>query len=223
MPCKQENPEAIGTDSDLDIVRSVLAGDIARFELLIRRYNNRLYRVAKGLIYDQDEAMDVVQESWVAAYYSLDTFRGPQGFGAWVSRITHNNALMRLRKQSRLEYQEEEELEKVVNEKESTVGPADELSQQQLSITLEQAVNSLPIRYRSVFVLRAIQLLNTRETAESLGLKESAVKQRYLRAKSMLQEKLLTQIEGSGVTIWEFAGERCDQIVAGVFASIDRR
>jgi len=208
------------TESDHEIVQRVIAGDIGSFELLMRRYNNRLFRVARGLLKDQDESMDVVQESWVTTYHSLNTFRGPNGFGSWVSRITHNNALMRLRKQTRLEYQDDEVLEQTAGADENAPEPLETVAQFQLNLVLEQAIDRLPIKYRSVFVLRAVEQLNTRETADSLGLEESAVKQRYLRAKRMLQEYLLVHIEKSGVSIWEFAGERCDQIVRGVYASI---
>lgn len=222
MPSVMSNTVKISPDSDVAIVQRVLTGDVGQYEILMRRYNNRLYRVARGLINDQDEAMDVVQESWVTAYHSLGTFRGAHGFGAWVSRITHNNALMRLRRQTRIDYHEEDELECLASNNANRSGPDDELAQRELAMVLESAVNNLPIKYRSVFVLRAIQQLNTKETADSLDLKESSVKQRYLRAKRMLQDGLLAQLEGSGVTIWEFAGERCDRIVAGVFASIYR-
>ncbi len=208
------------TESDFEVVQSVINGDTARFELLMRRYNNRLFRVARGLLNDQDEAMDVVQESWIAAYQSLGTFNGPNGFGSWVSRITHNNALMRIRKQVRIEYQSEENLERIADSDDHDNKPIDEIAQRQIGFILERAIDKLPIKYRSVFVLRAVQLLNTKETADSLGLNESVVKQRYLRAKRILQDGLISQIEGSGVTIWEFAGERCDRIVKMVFASI---
>lgn len=226
MSLPLDNTERMSPDSDADVVQRVLHGDIGQFEILMRRYNNRLFRIARGVINEQDEAMDVVQESWIAAYNSLDTFRVPQGFGAWVSRITHNNALMRLRRQTRIDYHEEDELEQAYVDTDSNYipGPAEQLTQRELGTALESAVNNLPVKYRSVFVLRAVQQLSTKETADSLDLKESAVKQRYLRAKRMLQTEsgLLNQIESSGVTIWDFAGERCDQIVMGVFASIDQ-
>ena len=209
-------------DSDIHIVRDVLEGHIGSFELLMRRYNNRLYRVARGVLSDQDEAMDVVQASWIAAYRRLGTFKGPQGFGSWVSRITHNNALMRLRKQERIEYQSENDLERAAEESSADMHAIDEIAQHQLGKILEKAVEELPIKYRSVFVLRAVQQLDTRETAASLNLNESTVKQRFLRAKRMLQISLMRQAEDSSVTIWEFAGARCDRIVKNVFADIKR-
>lgn len=212
--------QILSKESDFDVVQSVIDGDIGKFELLMRRYNNRLFRVARGLLNDHDEAMDVVQESWVAAYLSLGSFKGPDGFGSWVSRITHNNSLMRLRKQIRIEYQSEESLERSACQDDHTNEPIDEVAQRQIGLILERAIDNLPVKYRSVFVLRAVQQLNTIETADSLGLNESVVKQRYLRAKRMLQDSLVNQIEKSGVTIWEFAGERCDRIVNTVYASI---
>lgn len=209
-----------GADSDMQIVQQVLAGDQNRFEILMRRYNNRLFRVARGLLNDQDEAMDVVQESWIAAYQSLASFRGPNGFGSWVSRITHNNALMRLRKQAKLEYQSDDDLEASASFGDNSKELLEGIAQRQLGVVLEQAVSNLPIRYRSVFVLRAVQQLNTSETALSLDLNESAVKQRYLRAKRLLQKGLASQIEDSGLTVWEFDGERCDTIIRNVFSVI---
>lgn len=211
---------AIGSENDFAVIQQVLAGNQPKFELLMRRYNNRLYRIAKSILKDQDDAIDVVQESWVNTYHSLEDFKGPDGFDSWVSRIALNNALIRLRKSARVEYQTENELERLINLTDSEQSPPDRLSQFQLSSMLEVAIDSLPIKYRSVFVLRAVQQLDTRETAESLDLEVDIVKKRFSRAKKMLQPKLLTQFEMSGSTLWEFAGERCNRIVNAVFVEI---
>jgi len=207
-------------DSDIEIVSKILAGNLANFELLMRRHNNRLYRVAMSILNDSDEARDVVQQSWVNAYNSLATFNGQNEFGSWISKITCNEALMRIRKQKSLQYVDDTFYKHVAEPEETASDPANQTASMQMNSLIEQEVCKLPMKYRSVFVLRAVQQLNTRETADSLGIEIDTVKQRYLRARRLLREGIVCHVEDSGVSIWEFAGDRCDQIVARVFAEI---
>lgn len=213
--------------TDFTVIQKVMAGDKAIFEILMRRYNNRLFRIARSITHDADEAMDIVQESWLSIYQALNQFRGPSGFASWASRITHNNALMRLRKQQRIDYQ----AEVIVDEKNTTAKVAINLSQyeplnqvagQQLRQLLEQAIDGLPDLYRSVFMMRAIQQLSTQETAASLDLEVDVVKQRFLRSKRLLYRELDRYIGKSGLTPFEFAGERCDCIVNNVLEKISQ-
>jgi len=214
-------PDTSSIETDFETIQRVLDGDKVYFEVLMRRYNNRLFRVARSVVKNDDDAMDIVQESWITAFYKLKMFRGPDGFGAWASRITYNNALARLRKQKQVDISFDD-VESIPARGHASAEPHEELAKQQLSSALELAVNNLPDKYRVVFVLRTIQQLSTRETAASLELSEGTVKQRLLRSKRMLQGSLLRRVEGSGVTIWEFAGHRCDRIVVTVLSAIGK-
>jgi len=85
---------SMSEQSDVEVISNVLAGATDNFELIMRRYNQRLFRIARSIVKEDDEAMDVVQEAYVKAYYQLATFRGPDGFASWISRIVSNEALM---------------------------------------------------------------------------------------------------------------------------------
>jgi len=212
--------------SDFDVVTRVIDGNTGIFEVIMRRYNNRLFRVARSVLCNSDDAMDVVQESWLSIYRSLDQFRGPKGFASWVSRIALNHSLMRVRNTHRLAFyseMDESEIESHANEKGDAMSqyePLNQLAQAQLNTVLEQAIDRLPLHYRSVFVMRAVQQLNVRETADSLGLTVDLVKQRYLRGKHLLRKALDDHIQQSGLNLYEFAGSRCDRIVKAVFEKI---
>jgi len=209
--------------TDHELVDKVNAGDGKAFEIIMRRYNQRLYRIARSILRDNDEAMDVVQDSYVNAYYKFSNFKGPDGLASWLSRIVSNEALMRLRKSSRIDYSlddpESTHLEITSLEQQ----PMDNLATEQLRKLLEDAIELLSVDYRCVYVMRAIQQLNTRETSKSLDISEDVVKTRYLRAKRILQKIFEGHVEKAGLNAYEFAGHRCDTIVQTVLDKIQQR
>lgn len=182
----------------------------------MRRYNQRLYRIARSILREDHEAMDVVQEAYIKAYYELHQFKGPDGFASWISRITRNEALMRIRKSQRIDYILDDPMNKQPEPASSDQPPLDTLANQQLRKLLEAAIDTLPLENRCVYVMRAIQQLSTRETALSLELTEQAVKTRFMRAKNELRKVFESHIEKAGLEVHEFAGERCDFIVSSV-------
>lgn len=158
------------SESDYEVTQHVINGNKPIFEVLIRRYNNRLFRIARSILKQDEDAIDVVQESWIKIYSVLNQFNGPDGFGSWVSRITYNNALMKLRKPDLMDYHGELDMEENSSKFSATSAqyePLDNLAQRQLSALLEQAIDRLPNTYRSVFMMRAIEQLNTQDTADS--------------------------------------------------------
>jgi len=208
--------------SDISLIARILKGDASLFEVLMRRYNNRVYRVARSLCTDDDEAMDVVQESWIKVYWALPDFQGPDGFPSWITTITYNNALMRLRKMKRISYVAELE-DTAVNSSSSDHSnddPLGRLAQSQLKQLLEGAIDRLPVTYRAVFVLRAVQNLSTRETAASLNLTPDTVKQRFSRARRILRSDMESAIQSAGLSLYEFDGARCDFIVQRVLSQL---
>ncbi|WP_162846198.1 RNA polymerase sigma factor [Seongchinamella sediminis] len=208
--------------SDISLISRIRNGDAGLFEVLMRRYNNRVYRVARSLCTDDDEAMDVVQESWIKIYWALSDFQGPDGFPSWATKITYNNALMRLRKQKRIHYLAElgDIAVNSTNSDRHNEDPLSQLAQSQLKQLLEGAIDRLPVIYRAVFVLRAVQHLSTRETAASLNLTPDTVKQRFSRARRILRSDLESAIQSAGLSLYEFDGARCDYIVQRVMSQL---
>lgn len=204
------------TASDRDVITRIRAGDTEAFEIIIRRYNQRLYRIARSIVRDDHEAMDVIQDTYIKAYDQLHTFRGPDSFVHWLSRITTNEALMRIRKCSRIKYILDDPMYTSPEIESHKQQPLNEVAGQQLHKLLEEAIDTLPVDSRSVFVMRAIQQLSTRETALSLDLTEPVVKTRLHRAKRMIRKIFEAHLERAGLNVHEFAGERCDFVVQSV-------
>ncbi|TCK17710.1 RNA polymerase sigma-70 factor (ECF subfamily) [Thiogranum longum] len=201
-------------------IERVRGGDAQAYEIIMRRYNQRLYRVARSILRDDDAAQDAVQEAYVSAFYKLEHYAPTGSFAAWLTRIAVNEALMIKRKDRKYEkhsssmnmedHQSDDQMAA------SRTDPASVAANGELGLLLEAAVDQLPADFRTVFVLRAIQQLNVRETSESLGIKEATVKTRYHRARGLMQEILNQYMEAAGLQVYEFAGKRCDAMVMNV-------
>ena len=215
-------PEAIPDAAipDADVVARVLAGDSALFELVMRRYNRLLFRLARGIVRDDDEARDVVQAAYVRAYYHLDQFRGPDGFKAWLARITINEALSRARRAPALADTDQQvpALPDLAD-----VGPEHAVSGRDLLRILQAAIDRLPEEFRQVFMLRGVEQLSIAETAELLEIKPATVKTRFHRARRMLQELLHRKLDDVARDTFPLGGQRCDAIVGIVLARIRRQ
>lgn len=206
---------------DEDVVARVLAGETALFEIIMRRYNQRLYRVARAILHDNDEAEDVVQDAYVRAYEHLRQFAGRSPFSAWLTRIAVNEALSRAHKKNR-----SEELEAMIPQEKETAlvaplaSPEQEASRTELDRLLEEAILSLPIHYRTVLMLRDIEEMTTTETATVLDLSEENVKVRLHRARTLVRKELVARASATRSKIFPFMGARCDRVVRAVFARI---
>lgn len=198
--------------SDEDVINLVRDGHTAYYELIIRRYNQRLFRLARSILLNDAAAQDAMQEAYISAFYNLDVYQSSGKLGAWLSRITVNEALMIKRKtHSKITmYADALDTQSLKSEQPS---PLDKLANDELSGLIEYAVDALPDEFRSVFILRGIQQLSVSETADSLGLNQATVKTRYLRARKKLQKQLDRHIRDAGLHAFEFAGKRCNQMV----------
>lgn len=208
--------------TDEEVVERVLAGQTACFEILMRRYNQRLYRVARSIVGDAAEAEDIMQEAYVRAYLHLGQFDGRARFATWLTRIAVHEALARLRHRRRVV-----EIDAVAESSEhpmippsNTPGPEQEMLTRTLGVILEAAINQLPAAYRSVFLLREMEEMSTAETAECLGLSEEAVKVRLHRARARLRKAITAQTRAATAAAFQFNGARCDRVVAAVFARL---
>ena len=211
-------PDAVIPDAA--IVARVMSGDSALFELLMRRYNRLLFRLARGILHDDDEARDVVQAAYVRAYYHLEQFRGPDGFKAWLARIAVNEALGRVRRGPTIV---DAEQHAVALPDLSETGPENAASSRDLLRILQAAIDRLPEEFRQVFMLRGVEQLSIAETAELLGIKTATVKTRFHRARHMLQELLHRKLDDVARHTFPFDGKLCDAIVGTVLARIRRQ
>jgi RNA polymerase sigma-70 factor, ECF subfamily len=204
--------------SDVEVVDRVLAGDTALFELIMRRYNRLLFRLARGIVRDDDEAQDVVQAAYVRAYYCLRQFRGPHGFRSWLARIAINEATARTRRALTLI----DDAGVVALQDRDTAEPENAAIGCELLGALQHAIDRLPDEFRSVFVLRGVEQLSIAETADLLNLKPATVKTRFHRARRLLQAALHRTLDDFTRETYPFAGDRCDEIVAAVLTQIGR-
>lgn len=204
---------------DADVVARVLGGDTALFELLMRRYNRLLFRLARGIVRDDDEARDVVQAAYVRAYYHLDQFRGPAGFKAWLARIAVNEALGRARRAPVADGHDHV----LVLPDLAADEPERAASGRDLLRILQAAIDRLPEDFRQVFMLRGVEQLSIAETAELLELNPATVKTRFHRARRMLQESLQRKLDDVVRDTFPLGGQRCDAIVGNVLTRIRRQ
>jgi RNA polymerase sigma-70 factor (ECF subfamily) len=203
--------------ADVDIVGRVLAGDAALFELIMRRYNRLLFRLARAILRDDEDARDAVQVAYVRAYYHLDQFRGPTGFKSWLARIVMNEANARLRRTPML-VKHEDQIVALADW--DANGPEGAAITGDLLEVLQAAIDRLPEDFRSVFMLRGVEQLTIAETAELLDLKAATVKTRFHRARRLLRESLHRKLDDIARETFRFDGDRCDRIVSGVLAAL---
>lgn len=186
------------------LVAQAKAGDQNAFAELVNRYERKIYRLAKNITRNDEDAEDVLQEAFLKAYSHLDSFKGDSKFYTWIVRIAVNEALMRLRKRKTdrsLSLDEPVELGEETVTREIAVwedNPEQQYSQEEWRRILDEAVDTLKPDFRTVFVLRDIEELSTEETAETLGISVPAVKSRLLRARLALREKLTRQFKRKG-------------------------
>jgi RNA polymerase sigma-70 factor (ECF subfamily) len=203
---------------------SIRPGDRAAFEQLMRQYNRRLYRLARAALRDDTEAEDALQEAYLAAYRSIDRFRGESTLSTWLSRLVLNECFGRLRRGARRQKvipmvsptQEMDAVPEADSER-----PDRLLARAQMRALLERKLDTLPEAFRLVFVLRSVEELSVEETAQTLGIPEATVRSRYFRAKGLLREALAQEIDLAERDIFEFGGPHCDRIVASVLARLE--
>jgi len=206
--------------SDEQVVERVLAGDTALYELLMRRHNQRLYRVARAILRNDVEAEDVMQDAYVRAYQNLASFEGRAKFSTWLTRIAIHDALGRTRRRSRfrsLDSPDSSNGDFMNTATSSDRSPEQEVYDRELSCVIEKAVLSLSEEHRLVFVLRDIEGMSTDETAQCLNLTQENVKVRLHRAHAKLRKQLYAAVGATTARCFQFHAVRCDRVVNGVF------
>lgn len=208
-----------GMLSDEEVVRRVLKGETALFEVIMRRYNERLYRAARAITRDDGLAEEIMQSAYVRAYEHLDQFAGRAPFGAWLTRIAVNEALARVRDSNRFS-ETEGEGDPMDRFASPSRDPEQTAANTELSRLLERLIEALPDAMRSVFVLREVEGMNTTETAEALDISEESVRVRLHRARAALRDSLAEHAIRDQRHLFAFQAPRCDRVVRNVLDRI---
>jgi RNA polymerase sigma-70 factor, ECF subfamily len=209
------------SSDERSLAASIARGDRLAFEGLMRRYNRRLYRLARAVLRDDAEAKDALQDAYLSAYRSIGQFRGEAALSTWLSRLVLNECNARLRRSSR-----RENIIPIVSAEHDMVGfhkvaapgetPDHQIARAQMRSILERKVGELPEIFRLVFVLRSIEELSIQEISDTLSITPEAVRIRYFRAKGLLRESLAKEIDLAEGDIYQFGGRHCDAVVARV-------
>jgi RNA polymerase sigma-70 factor (ECF subfamily) len=220
----------VAANDDAECVQSTLRGDLRGFERIMRRYNQRLYRLAISVLGDPSEAQDVLQESYVRAFYQLEHLADKTNLSAWLARIVRNEAIDRLRSRTArsnlvvletdLASDDDASIVENIESSEVQSDPESSVAQANVRGLLEDAIRALPQQFRAVFMLREVEGLSINETAEYLGVPPATVKTRDHRARTMLRERLNRRIDAATKDAFAFLGGQCDTVVAAVLAWI---
>jgi RNA polymerase sigma-70 factor (ECF subfamily) len=238
MILKRPARAAALADDEADLVARIVNDDRAEggadggtdgsaaFETLMRRHNGTLFRVARAILKDDAEAEDALQEAYLDAYRHLADFRGGARLGTWLTRLTINRALLRLRKQKRdrvvvsfSDRPASDDAPTVLDMADERIeSPPDALLRAEVRALLERRIDALPVAFRTVFVLREVEEMTVDETAACLSIPAATVRTRLFRARVLLREALARDIDRATIDVFHFDGERCDRIVARVLA-----
>ena len=212
--------------SDLALAAAVAAGETHAFETLMRRHNRLLYRTARSILKDDFEAEEALQNAYVLAYRQIGSFRGQAKLSTWLTRIVINEALAYLRKRSRaptlvaLQGRELDEALEAVSDCSRSERPDDILLRTDVRRLIQAHIDQLPLAYRTVFVLRAVEEMSVTEASAALGVPEATIRTRFFRARERLRASLALDGEGPLGAAFPFGGVRCDAMVERVMALI---
>lgn len=211
--------------TDQEIIDRIKAGESALYELIMRRYNQRLYRIAYSILRDGGEAEDVMQDAYVRAYQYLYQYAGEALFSIWLTRIAINEALRRLRLRKRYQQLEDFEYDEAcpMSPVESSPDPEQRAGIAEIGRLLEEGILGLPDQFRTVVMMRDVEQMSTAETAAALNLSEENVKVRLHRGRAMMRGWLFTRVGESGGQAFPFMGDKCDRVVLRVMSRINER
>jgi len=214
--------QSAGTEPLADelIVARVLGGETALFEVIMRRYNQRLYRAARAIVRDEAQAEEVMQTAYVRAYVHLRQFSGRAPFGAWLTRIAVNEALARMRNARRFDELDEkgDGMDRFAS---TRPDPEQAAAASEARRLLESLIDGLPESNRAVLVLRDVEGMSTAETAAALDISEENVKVRLHRARAALRSALAGFAIRESQSVFSFHASRCDRVVRNVLQHLE--
>jgi RNA polymerase sigma-70 factor (ECF subfamily) len=214
--------------TDMDLARRIYSGDHSAFEKLMRRCNRQLFRIARGILKNDTDAEDALQEAYITAYSALQKFRGESKLSTWLARIVINEALGRLRKKKSesvvidlsAQGREERSVESGAEMDAARASPEEATLHAEVRALIERKLDELPTAFRTVFVMRELEEMTVEETAQCLGIPEATVRSRLFRARGLLRASLEREVGRAMQDVFSFAGARCDRIVAAVLDRI---
>lgn len=214
-------------DPDAILLGRLARGDQDAFEVLMRRHNQRLFRVARAILKDDADAEDALQDAYIDAYRHAGGFRGDAQVSTWLTRIVVNTALMRLRKErthpvlvpfaSTASDGRAGDDSTMIDDAEAADG---HVLRAEIRRMLERRIDELPVTFRAVFIMREVEDMTGQEVADALSLPVATVRTRLFRARALLRAALERDVDAASANIFAFAGARCDRIVAGVIARV---
>jgi RNA polymerase sigma-70 factor, ECF subfamily len=209
-------------NTESDLIAKIIKGEKQLYEEIIRKYNQRLYRVARSFIKSEDEIEDVMQETYIKAYLHLKQFEGKSQFSTWITRILINQASQSLNKEKRMR----DHIADIPHELPDTKfsndpAPDQNLMNAEMKKYLEHAIDELPESLRSVYMMREVEGFSVNETSEALSISIENVKTRLHRAKTSLKDSLFERAKGE-IDLFHFRLDRCDRIVLGVMLQLDK-
>jgi RNA polymerase sigma-70 factor (ECF subfamily) len=210
------------SESDEALVARARARDGSAFELLMRRHNQRVYRVVRSVLRDDDEIEDVIQQAYMQAFLHLDQFGGNARWSTWLCRIAINEALARLRRRGRFVSIDAISEDVMADLPRSSSGdPERTAARREFSHLVEEAIDGLADIYRAVVILREVEGMTTEETAAVLEVEPEVVRTRLHRARASLRTAIEDRIGEQMKGTYTFGNERCDRVVAAVLARLD--
>jgi RNA polymerase sigma-70 factor (ECF subfamily) len=215
---------SIAAVNERELIRRAKARDEAAVRAIVKANNRRLFRIARGILRNDAEAEDVVQETYVRALTHLEGFRGDSSLSTWLSRIAMNDAMGRLRdKRPSLDWDSisENRLEaEIIPFPAASSDPEKSMAQRQIQEVVEHAIDQLPEAFRLVFIARVMEEMTVEETAELLSLKPETVKTRLHRARALLRQNVEKEIGPVILEAFPFAGRRCERLTEAVLSRL---
>jgi len=225
IQCDVSPPLAAADEADL--VERIGRHDTTAFEALMRRHNSSLFRIARAILRNDADAEEALQEAYLDAFRHIGDFQGGSQLSTWLTRITINRSLMRLRRQKRdrtvIAFDRraaDDDAAPFDAPDHKAESPSAAALRSEIRAILERRIDELPVAFRTVFVLREVQELSVEDTAKCLSIPPATVRTRLFRARALLREALARDIDRATVDIFGFAGERCDRIVHAVLAHL---
>jgi RNA polymerase sigma factor (sigma-70 family) len=226
MTAIASGPDA--AEEDRALACRVAAGDRRAFELLMRRHNRRLYRLARATLRDGAEAEDALQEAYLTAFRAIGSYRGEAKLSTWLSRLVLNECIGRLRRAKRRDNivpirhgGDALQAEEIDAMEAGRHAPDEAMMRTEMRALIERRLDELPQEFRLVFMLRSVEELSVEETAQCLGIPEATVRSRHFRARGLLREALAQDIDLAERDVFCFGGEHCDRIVSAVLGGLE--
>ncbi len=209
------------TVTDNEIIARILHGEKNLYALIVRRYNQRLYRVAMSIVNDDAEVEDIMQTAYISAYENLGKFAFKSSFATWLTRILINESLLRLKKRGKSINMNDDTMDNEIYQQHTmeVKTPVAKLLNAELKTILEEAIRQLPEKYKIVFVMREIEGMNVADTQECLDISEANVKVRLNRAKALLRQTLNDRYKKEDIL--HFHLSRCDKMIERVMKGIE--